>query len=350
VIGCDSRRAEWLLASLKSAGVNAVAFPVAGEPELATVEQGTKLAKSERCEWVIGFGGGSAMDAAKAIAAMMANDGELLDYLEIIGRGKPLAKPSAPFIAIPTTAGTGAEVTRNAVLASPEHKLKVSLRSPLMLAKVAVIDPELTYDLPPALTASTGLDALTQLIEPFVCNRANPMTDGLCVEGLRRAARSLRIAFSNGKDKDAREDMAVASLFGGLALANAGLGAVHGFAGPIGGSFPAPHGAICAALLPHVMAMNLRALRQRDPAGPALARYEEVAWWLAGDMKAKADDGLKWVRALVLDLKIPRLGSLGIQREHFPDLVAKAANASSMKANPIALTPEELTEILESAL
>jgi len=163
-----------------------------------------------------------------------------------------------------------------------------------MLARVAVIDPELTCDLPPALTASTGLDALTQLIEPFVCNRANPMTDGLCVEGLRRAARSLRIAFSKGQDQDAREDMAVASLFGGLALSNAGLGAVHGFAGPMGGSFPAPHGAICAALLPHVMTMNLRATAPARSECPALHRYEEAARWLAGDMKAKADDGVKW--------------------------------------------------------
>ncbi len=350
VTGRDAKRADRLLANLQSAGVSAVTFSIAGEPELATVEQGVKLAKAESCELLIGFGGGSAIDAAKAMAAMLANGGELLDYIEIIGRGKPLIRPSVPFIAIPTTAGTGAEVTRNAVLASPEHQVKVSLRSPLMLARVAVVDPELTYDLPPALTASTGMDALTQLIEPFVCNRSNPMTDGLCIEGLRRAARSMRIAFSNGKDKDAREDMAVASLFGGLALSNAGLGAVHGFAGPIGGSFPAPHGAICAALLPHVMAINLRALRQRDPNDPALYRYEEAARWLAGDMKAKADDGLKWVRALVLDLKVPRLGSFGIQREHFPDLVVKAAKASSMKANPIVLTPEELTEILESAL
>jgi alcohol dehydrogenase class IV len=350
VTGRDTKRAERLLANLQSAGVNATMFSVPGEPELATVEQGTKLARAERCELVIGFGGGSAIDAAKAIAAMLANDGGLLDYVEVIGRGRPLTKLSVPFLAIPTTAGTGSEVTRNAVLASPEHQVKVSLRSPLMLARVAVVDPELTYDLPPALTASTGMDALTQLIEPFVCNRANPMTDGLCVEGLRRAARSLRIAFSNGKDKDAREDMAVAGLFGGLALSNAGLGAVHGFAGPIGGSFPAPHGAICAALLPHVMAMNLRALRQRDPNGSALYRYEEAARWLAGDMKARADDGLKWVRALVLDLKVPRLGSFGIQREHFPDLVVNAAKSSSMKANPIVLSPEELTEILESAL
>ncbi len=350
VTGRDSRRAERILAGLKSSGIGPVTFSVADEPELETVERGTKLARAERCELVIGFGGGSALDAAKAIAAMLTNEGGLLDYVEIIGRGQPLTKSSAPFIAIPTTAGTGAEVTRNAVLASPEHKLKVSLRSPLMLARVAVIDPELTCDLPPALTASTGLDALTQLIEPFVCNRANPMTDGLCVEGLRRAARSLRVAFSKGHDKDAREDMAVASLFGGLALANAGLGAVHGFAGPIGGGFPAPHGAICAALLPHVMAMNLRALRQRDPDNTALRRYDEVAWWLTGDSKAKADDGVKWVRALVADLKVPRLGSFGVQREHFPDLVAKSANASSMKANPIMLTPEELAEILEQAL
>jgi alcohol dehydrogenase class IV len=350
VMGRDSRRAERLLAGLKSSGVGAVTFSVAGEPDLATVERGTKLAQAEQCELVIGFGGGSALDAAKAIAAMLTNEGGLLDYVEIIGRGQPLTKLSVPFIAIPTTAGTGTEVTRNAVLASPEHKLKVSLRSPLMLARVAVVDPELTCDLPPALTASTGLDALTQLIEPFVCNRTNPMTDGLCVEGLRRAARSLRVAFSKGQDKNAREDMAVASLFGGLALSNAGLGAVHGFAGPIGGSFSAPHGAICAALLPHVMVMNLRALRQRDPNNAALPRYDEVAWWLTGDSKTKADDGVKWVRALVADLKVPRLGSFGIQREHIPDLVVKAANASSMKSNPIVLTPEELTETLEQAV
>jgi len=350
VTGRDARRAERLLSNLKSAGISAAIFPVAGEPELETVERGTALARAEHCELVIGFGGGSALDAAKAMAAMLANEGRLLDYVEIIGRGRPLTESSVPFIAIPTTAGTGSEVTRNAVLASPEHKLKVSLRSPLMLARVAVIDPELTYDLPPALTASTGLDALTQLIEPFVSNRANPMTDGLCVEGLRRAARSLRVAYSKGQDKDAREDLAVASLFGGLALSNAGLGAVHGFAGAIGGGFSAPHGAICAALLPQVMAMNLRALRQRDPNGAALSRYEEVAWWLTGDMKAKADDGVNWVRALVADLKVPRLGSFGIQREHFSDLVAKAANASSMKANPIVLTPDELAEILEQAL
>src|ERR1017187_3311404 len=350
VTGADTHRAEPLLAVLREHSLGSSIFSVRGEPELETVRQGVALAKQENCSAVIAFGGGSALDAGKAIAAMLANTGELLDYLEVIGRGEALTMPSAPFIAIPTTAGTGSEVTRNAVLASPQHRVKVSLRSPLMLAKVAVVDPELTYDLPPAVTASTGLDALTQLIEPYVSSRANPMTDALCVEGIRRAARSLSVAFSKGQDKDAREDMAVASLFGGLALANAGLGAVHGFAGPIGGSFSAPHGAICAALLPHVMAMNLRALRRRDPHGAALFRYEEAAWWLTGDSKAKADDGVKWVRALVTDLKVPRLGSFGIQPTHIADLVIKAAKASSMKTNPIVLTPEELTETLRVAL
>jgi alcohol dehydrogenase class IV len=350
VTGRDAKRAGPLLKILHEAGVGAVTFSVAGEPELSTIERGAALAKTETCGLVIGFGGGSALDAGKAIAAMLANGGALLDYVEIIGRGRALTKLGAPFIAIPTTAGTGSEVTRNSVLSSPEHKLKVSLRSPLMLARVAIVDPELTYDLPPALTARTGLDALTQLIEPFVCSRANPMTDGLCVEGIRRAARSLRAAFADGKNKSAREDMAVASLSGGLALANAGLGAVHGFAGPIGGSFPAPHGAICAALLPHVMAANICALRQRAAGADAMRRYDKAARLLAGNTGATADDGVKWVRELVGDLQIKTLGTYGIREEHVADLAAKAANASSMKANPIALTPVELAETLRAAI
>ena len=350
VTGRNASRAEKLLVNLQVNDISSVTFPVPGEPELATIDQGTKLAKAEQCDFVVGFGGGSALDAAKAIAALLANDGELLDYVEIIGRGKPLTKPSLPFIAIPTTAGTGSEVTRNAVLSTPEHKVKVSLRSPLMLARAAVIDPELTYDLPPALTASTGLDALTQLIEPFVCSRANPMTDGLCVDGIQRVTRSLREAVQNGQNKSAREDMAMASLFGGLALANAGLGAVHGFAGPIGGMFPAPHGAVCAALLPHVMGTNIRALRERDERNRALSRYYRIAQICTGNEHATADAGAEWVRQLVADLQIPPLRVYGVQTEYVADIVAKATNASSMKANPIALTSEELAETLRQAL
>jgi alcohol dehydrogenase class IV len=350
VTGHDTRRAEPLMTLLREQSVAALTFPVAGEPEIADVIRGVALAREKNCDLVIGFGGGSALDAGKAVAAMMANGGDLLDYLEIVGRGQALTKPSAPFVAIPTTAGTGSEVTRNAVLAATERRVKVSLRSPLMLAKVALVDPELTFDLPTALTASTGLDALTQLIEPYVCSRANPMTDALCVEGVRRAARSLRAAFDNGRDKSAREDMALASLFGGMALANAGLGAVHGLAGPIGGGFPAPHGAVCAALLPQVMETTLRALRQRQPESPALRRYEDVARLLTGREQATADDGVQWVGQLVSHLQIPRLGTYGLSHADTGEIVEKAAQASSMKANPILLTAEELAQILESAL
>ena len=227
--------------------------------------------------WWWPMGGGSAIDAGKALAAMLTNPGEPLDYLEVVGRGQPLRQPSAPFIAVPTTAGTGSEVTRNAVLAAPERGVKASLRSPYLLPRLAVVDPELTLDLPPALTASTGLDALTQLIEPYVSVRANPMTDLYAVEGLRRAAEALPRAWANGDDREARRGMCWASLLGGLSLANAGLGAVHGFAAPVGGMFPAPHGAVCAALLAPAMEINVEALRRRAPESRALGRYDEVA-------------------------------------------------------------------------
>ncbi|MGD0813400.1 MAG: iron-containing alcohol dehydrogenase [Verrucomicrobiota bacterium] len=348
--GRDATRAKRLLEALREVEVGAVSFAIEGEPDLEMIRRGVALARQERCDLVIGFGGGSALDAGKAIAAMLTNDGDVLDYLEVIGGGKALARSPAPMLAIPTTAGTGAEVTRNSVLTSPGHRLKVSLRSPLMLPKVALVDPELTWDLPPALTASTGLDALTQLIEPYVSGRANPMTDGLCVEGIRRAARSLRIVLDHSHNADAREAMALASLFGGLALANAGLGAVHGLAGVIGGMFGAPHGAICAALLPRVMSVNLAALRSRDPASPALPRYQEVAGLLTGRNNARADDGVDWVAQLVSDLQIPRLGAYGLTARHTADLVEKSKNASSMKANPIVLTREELSAVVEEAL
>jgi alcohol dehydrogenase class IV len=350
VTGRDAERPARVLAALREAGLASATLPVMGEPELKTVQAGVSLAKAERCDLVIAIGGGSVLDAGKAIAAMLTNPGDLLDYLEVIGHGKTPANLSAPFIAIPTTAGTGSEVTRNAVLASPEHRVKVSLRSPAMLPRVALVDPELTYDLPPAITASTGLDALTQLIEPYLCTRANPVTDALCLDGIRRVARSLRPAFMDGRNPAAREDMAVASLFGGFALANAGLGAVHGFAGPIGGMFPAPHGAICAALLPHVMDANLRALRARQPANPVLERFEEVARILTGFSGTTAEQGIAWLHSLVADLKIPRLRAYGISSAHTAELVEKAAKASSLKANPIALEPGELAVTLERAL
>jgi alcohol dehydrogenase class IV len=349
VTGKDSDRAQPLRRLLKEAGVASGSFPATGEPTLALVEEGAAFASREQCDLVIGFGGGSALDTAKAIAALLANGGNLLDYLEVIGRGLPLQRPSLPCVAIPTTAGTGAEVTRNAVLSSPAHKAKVSLRSPFLMPRVALVDPQLTISLPPQPTAFSALDALTQLIEPFTCNRANPMVDSLCREGFVRVARSLRIAFHDGADIAAREDLCLASLFGGLALTNAGLGAVHGLAGPIGGMFNAPHGAICAALLPHVVRANQHALRASDPNSEILARYDQVAQLLTGCASAHGLDAAAWVDSLNAQLGIQPLAAYGIEPGDFPVIIAKSAHASSMKANPVQLSEEELNGILESA-
>lgn len=350
VTGKSGRNLSRVEALLDSQGIKAERFVVSGEPEVATVIAGVQAAFDAGCDLVISLGGGSVLDAGKAIAALMRNPGDPQDYLEVVGRGQPLVNPPAPFFAIPTTAGTGSEVTRNAVLAVPEKQVKVSLRSPMMLPTAAIVDPELTYDLPPEITAATGMDALTQLIEPYVSIRANSMTDLYCLEGIRRVARSLPVAFHHGHNKDARADMSFASLLGGLALANAGLGAVHGFAGPIGGMFPAPHGAVCAALLPAVVRVNARALADRAPQSPALQRYQEIARIVTGKTDADVPDLTRWLGELRADLGIPGLKTYGIRSEHLEVIAEKASSASSMKANPLALEREELLEILTAAL
>jgi alcohol dehydrogenase class IV len=350
VCGSSLARAQPLLSAMEAANLKSCTFATLGEPTIEHIKKGVNLARESGCNIVIGLGGGSVIDSAKAIAGLVTNPGDLLDYLEVIGKGKSLIVPALPCIAIPTTAGTGAEVTRNAVLASPEHHVKVSLRSPFLLPRVAIVDPELTSELPAEVTAFTGLDALTQLIEPYVSIRANPMTDLFCVEGMNRAARSLRRAFEHGHDPAAREDMALASMLGGLALANSGLGAVHGFAAPIGGMFPAPHGAICAALLSRVMEINVRALHERMANGEALHRYDRVARILTGNNGAGARDALDWVTELCQALRVPGLRVYGVTESDCGTLVEEAAKASSMKANPIALTNEELTEALQRSL
>lgn len=350
VTGRDPRRADRAADLLRRAVLAVAVEPIPGEPTTALIEAATGRARRAGTDLVVACGGGGALDAGKAIAALLANPGDLLDYLEVIGRARPMAHAPLPFFAIPTTAGTGAEVTRNAVLTSVPHRVKVSLRSPRMLPQLALVDPELTLGLPPELTAATGLDALTQLIEPYLSRRANPLTDALCAEGLPRAAPALRRAYHHGHDAVARTDLALASLHGGLALANAGLGAVHGFAGPIGGRFPAPHGAVCAALLSPVLAANLAALRQRAPQAETLRRFEHLARWLTGKPGAAADDAVVWTRDLVAELRIPPLRTYGLAPADFPDLVAAARQASSMQANPLALSDAELTEILAAAL
>ncbi len=350
VLGRTAQRAAGLFEQLTAHEIAYQSFHVTGEPTVGMAQTAVASAREAGSEVVVALGGGSVIDTGKVVAAMLRNEGELLDYLEIVGGGKPLAHPAAPHIAIPSTAGTGAEVTRNAVLSVPEHQVKVSMRGPFMLPCCALVDPLLTRSMPPELTASTGLDALTQLVEAFVSNKANPLTDGICREGLERAGRSLARAFANGSDPAAREDMALASLFSGLALANAKLGAVHGFAGPLGGLTGAPHGVICGKLLPFVMETNVRALEKRAPNSPALARFDEVARILTGNRTARASDAVAWTEQLCETFGLPGLRAHGLTEDILPAAVAKAKKASSMKGNPIALQDEELAAILERAL
>lgn len=340
---------EPVINGLISAGIQFEELPVDHEPTIDLVQEMVEFSRLKCCDFVVAYGGGSVLDAGKATAAMLTNAGNLLDYLEVVGKNQPLTQPAAACVAIPTTAGTGAEVTRNAVLGVPEKKVKVSLRSNYILPRLAVIDPRLTLSLPPLVTAYTGLDALTQVIEPFVSIKHNPLMDAICRDGIARSARSLRKAYTNGLDSDARQDLSLTSLYGGLALTNAGLGAVHGFAAPMGGMYDIHHGAICGILLPAVVQMNICALLERAADNLALVRYAEIARLLTGRPDARAIDAVDWLAELVSELNIPRLSAYGIPRQDFALITEKAQKASSMQANPIKLTANELMEILEAA-
>jgi alcohol dehydrogenase class IV len=335
---------------LRKKELDVQSFRVEREPTIDLVDRGVSLARGINAQVVVGFGGGSAIDLAKAIAGLSTNPGPVLTYLEVVGGGRPLVQAALPMIAVPTTAGTGSEVTRNAVILVPEKRVKVSLRSPMLIPRIAVIDPDLTQSLPSSITASTGMDALTQVIEPFVSIRANPIVDGFCREGFTRAGRSLYKAYCNGLDRHAREDMCYTSLMGGLALANGGLGAVHGFAAPIGGMFPIPHGVLCARLLGPVVRANLRAIQARDPEHPSLAKYSEAAHLVMGEAMERVVYFADWIEDLCHKMNIPRLSDLNVTRDSFDAIVVKAAAASSMQANPIRLEHNELLEILAQAL
>jgi alcohol dehydrogenase class IV len=349
VTGKNQNLALQLSESLSEINIHSEIFSVHSEPTISDIEQGTNLARKTLCNVVVGIGGGSAVDSAKAIAALVPNQGELTDYLEVIGKGRKLEIEPLPFIAIPTTAGTGAEVTKNAVIKSTDHNVKVSLRSDLMFPKMAVIDPELTLTMPPHLTATTGVDALTHLLETFVSKQSNPFIDMLCREGMRRISASLEQAFNDGNNLEARENMAMASMLGGMALANVKLGAVHGFAGPLGGMYPIPHGAICACLLPAVMEVNIEALKEKKKE-KQLLKFDELAQLLTGNNFAVAENGAVWVKNLVQKLQIPSLSDFQISTEIFPGLIEKAKNASSMKGNPVELDNQQLRKILFKSL
>lgn len=349
VTGRDLARTAALRAAIEAAGFSLHVVSVSGEPTTDDASAAVERARGTRCTSVFAVGGGSAIDLGKAVAALAVHEGEPLDYLEVVGRGRPLTRAPLPFFAAPTTAGTGAEVTKNAVLAVPASRVKVSMRSDAMLPRLALVDPLLTLGVPPATTAATGLDALTQVIEPFVSSAATPFTDGLAREGIVRGARSLRRAFDDGSDVDARRDLALTSLFGGLCLANAKLGVVHGFAGPVGGAFDAPHGAVCARLLPLALETNLRAVRARGSEAQR-RRFDELGPLLTGEASARVEDAIAFVAALVADLGIPTLGSYGVRDADVESLVTACERASSTKGNPLPLDRAELTSLLVRAL
>lgn len=348
--GSDSKRHAQIIGLLTQNGFEVFIHPVHGEPTVTSVTQATDAVREAGAKCVLAIGGGSVIDTGKAIAALATNTGNLIDYLEGVGKGKVLENTSLPCMAVPTTAGTGSEVTRNSVVGVPRAGLKVSLRSPYMLPKWAVVDPELTYQLPPAIAAYTGMDALIQCLEAYLSKFANPLTDGIAREGLRLAARSLRNVCSDQLNTDAKADLCAASLCGGIALANIKLGSVHGFAGPLGGMIDAPHGAICASLLVSCFSANLRAFDSRDQGNPSRAKMDDVATLLTGNPQAKASYALAWLASLCNDLPLTSLGDLGLKADQIEEAARKSAKSSSMQGNPIELSKFELIEILEAAL
>ncbi len=336
-----------VLDALDEADVEVVRLQARREP---TVDDARDAARAARgCDVVLGLGGGSVLDLAKAAGALAATE-DVMDHLEVIGRGRPLNAPGLPVVAVPTTAGTGSEVTANAVLSSPEDGVKVSLRGPTVLPHVAIVDPLLTLGCSRKVTASAGLDAFTQCLEPLVSPQASPLTDGFARTGLAAAARSLRTAYTDGSNVTARTDMALCSLLGGMALANAKLGAVHGIGGVVGGMTDGPHGAICAALLPSVVTVTLAALRDRQPRSIALSRYARAADLVTGESGSRSEDLVAWIRETCQVLSIPGLSAYGLTADDVDAVVAAASRSSSIKGHPVELSEDELRRIVLSSM
>lgn len=342
VQGGNPARSDWLARAL--AGCQVTRFSVPREPDVELVQAGVDLARQAGVQVVVALGGGAVIDAGKAISALMPAPRPMMDHLEVVGLGLPLDEAPLPFVALPTTAGTGAEVTRNAVIGVPDHARKVSLRDLRMLPRLAVVDPALTDHCPRAITLASGLDAITQVIEPFVSPRANPMTDALCRDAIPRGLAAL-IRLMAGEDAAARDEMAWVSLCGGIALANAGLGAVHGLAGPLGGLTGAAHGAICGALLPPVLVANRAAVA--DP-----ARLDQVGRWIAGAFGLRdtaLPNAARHLAGWARQQGLPGLRDMGIDATAQAKAAEAASSSSSMKANPVPLSADSLRGIMEQA-
>ncbi len=352
VTGAHPERHEKLKRAIEEAGLGVELQSVRKEPTVERVNEIAEYIQRRQCDAVVGIGGGSVLDAGKAAAALANNPGELMDYLEGVGRGKVLPCPSLPYIAVPTTAGTGSEVTKNAVIGVPEASVKVSFRSAYLLPKIALVDPELTLESPSEVAVNCAFDALCHLLEAYLSLKATPMTDAVCREGLSRLGGGVLMAYwMKPEHLASRVQVSLASLLGGLALANGGLGAVHGFAGVLGGMIGAPHGAICAALLAPVLKMNYSVARE-NPSKESqrlLGRISEVSLMLSQNVEAKPEDGIEIIEKLAQAQNVAGLGKLGLKKEHFPTVVEKASKASSMKGNPFVLGAEKLTQILKEA-
>lgn len=332
--------------SLEQLGCTVVSVFGQGEPTCADVDAATEVGRTAKVDVVVAIGGGSVLDLGKAVAAMIPAQGDVLDYLEGVGGARPLTAAPLPCVAIPTTAGTGSEVTKNAVIGVPSAQRKVSLRDDRMLPRLAVVDPSFADGTPASVTFSSGFDAVTQVIEPYLSIRANPLTDALCQTAIPMGLAALS-HLAKEEDQNARDQIAYVSLIGGLALANAGLGAVHGLAGVIGGRFSAPHGLVCARLLGPVLRLNREA--ERAASGDT-KRYSNIATWISTAFDMTSETAFEMLSDQLDSLALPRLGQWIEPGSDLRAFAAEALTTSSMKANPHVLTAEQLYSAVEDAL
>ncbi|MDW3225464.1 MAG: iron-containing alcohol dehydrogenase [Paracoccaceae bacterium] len=331
---------------LRDRGCTVTSVLSRGEPSVRDVQSALQIGRNAKVDMVLAVGGGAVIDLGKVVAALLPAPGDIMDHLEGVGAGKPLVADSLPFIAVPTTAGTGAEVTKNAVITVPDAGRKVSLRDDRMVADVAILDPALTDHTPRAQTFASGLDALTQVIEPYLSNRANPLTDAVCCAAIPAGAAALA-QLARAEDAEARDTMAFVSLSGGLALANAGLGAVHGLAGVLGGRLGAPHGLICGRLMGPILTANRTALKKINDEG---LRFEDVARWLGQGLDIEKSDVFDALPALLDQWNVPRLGQWVTPSTDLEAIAQEAAGASSMKANPCVLSIPALIQAMQQSL
>jgi len=349
----SSERCTQLLKELES-NFELNRLKISGEPSPAVADAAVDEFHDFNPGCVVAIGGGSAVDAAKAIAGLLPSGDSVFDYLEGVGKGKAYSGPSTPFIAVPTTAGTGGETSKNAVLSEVGDKgFKKSFRHEMLVARHIVLDPELTLDCPPDVTAACGMDAFTQLLESYVSNNAGTMTDALALSGLLQIRDSLLAAVEDGDDLKARSGMLYASMISGLTLANAGLGSVHGLASPLGAYFPIPHGVVCGTLLFEATRTNIVALKERLPQHPSLRKYAEVGYMFAQTDSMGADGArealLGTIQAWCGKLEMPLLSNYGVVESDIDRIVA-ASRGNSMQTNPVLLSDEEIAGIIRRRL